>query len=150
MKPAVAGVAVQRVRPDVRHVEIDAAIVVVIAGARAHAVVAVLDAGLRGDVLERAVAAVPEETVPCPARDRRIGERSAIDQEHVDPAIVVVVEEQPARAHRFDQMLVGTRAVDVAEIDAGLAGHVRELDVGVRLHGGRALTPLTITAARSE
>ena len=75
------------------------------------------DAGLRGDILERAVAAIPEQAVPRLPRDRRIGERPAVDQEDVDPAVVVVVEEQPARADRLDQVLVGARAVDVAEVD---------------------------------
>ena len=49
------------------------------------------------DVLERAVAAIAIQPVPRRARDGWIGERTAVDQEDVDPAVVVVVEEQPAR-----------------------------------------------------
>ena len=84
------------------------------------------DAGLRGDVLERAVAAVAVQPVPRLLRDRRIGQRAAVDQEDVDPAVVVVVEEQPAGAHGLDQVLVGAGAVDVAEVHAGAAGDVGE------------------------
>jgi hypothetical protein len=125
-EPAAAGVAVQHVRPDVRDVEIDAAIVVVIAGARAHPVVAVLDPGLRRDILERAIAAVPEQPVPCLPRHSRIGKRPSVDKEQVDPAVVVVIEKQAPGAHRFDEILVRTRAVDMAEVDAGLARCVGE------------------------
>ena len=123
---SVAAVVVQHVRAEVRDVEIDPAVVVVVAGAGAHAVLAMLDAGPGRDVLERAVAAVPVQAVPRLLRDRRIGERSAVDQEDVDPAVVVVVEEQPARAHGLDQVFVGARAVDVAEVHAGLAADIRE------------------------
>ena len=137
---AVAGVAVERVRTDVRDVQIDPAVVVVVAGARAHAVVAMPDAGLRGHVVERAVAAVAEQTVPRLSRDRRIGQRTAVDQEDVDPAVVVVVEEQPAGPHGFDQVLLGAGAVDVTEVDAGLAGRIRES------HRGRLLWRMCLAA----
>ena len=126
---AVAAVAIQHVRAEVRDVEIDPAVVVVVARAGAHAVVAMSNAGLLGDVVERAVAAISEQAVPCLPRDRRIGHRSAVDQEDVDPAVVVVVEEQPARADGLDQVLVGARAVDVAEVDPGVTADVGELHV---------------------
>ncbi len=86
------------------------------------------DAGQLGGVLERAIAAISEQAVPRLPRDVGIRDRSAIDQEDVDPAIVVVVEEQPARADRFNQVFVGARAVDVSEVDTGFAADVRELN----------------------
>ena len=71
---------------------------------------------------------VTSSNVPVPRlfRDRRIRERSTVDQEDIDPAVVVVVEEQPARADGFDQVLVGARPVDVPEVHAGFAADVRE------------------------
>ena len=123
---AVAAVAIQDVRAEVRDVEIDPAVVVVVAGAGAHPVLAMADARSIGHVLERAVAAIPVQAVPRLLRHRRIGERATVDEEDVDPAVVVVVEEQPARADGFDQVFVGARAVDVAEVDAGVAADIGE------------------------
>ena len=93
---AVAAVAVQHVRAEVGDVEIDPAVVVVVARAGAHAVLTMANRRSLGDVVERAVAAIPIQAVPRLPRDRRIGERPAVDQEDVEPPVVVVVEEQPA------------------------------------------------------
>jgi len=57
----------------------------------------VLDAGLLGDVVERAIAAIVEQPMAGAARDGGVGQRPAVYEEDVDPAIVVVVAEQPAR-----------------------------------------------------
>jgi hypothetical protein len=54
----------------------------------------VLDTGLRRDVLKRPVSPIPVEPVPCLASRRRVGDRSAVNEEDIDPAVVVVVEEQ--------------------------------------------------------
>ena len=99
------------------------------------------------DVLERAVAAIAKQAMPRLPRDRRIGERPAIDQEDVDPAVVVVVEEQPAGADGLDQVLVGTRAVDVTEVDAGGAADVRE---GTSFPGFTALAGDDPTAQQDD
>ena len=75
------------------------------------------------------------------SRDGSIGERTAIDDEDVDPSVTVVVEEQSTRSHRLDEMLVGARAVGVAKRDAGLLRDVDELRkrrVGVRNEPRRA------------
>jgi hypothetical protein len=66
-------------------------------------------------------------------RECRIGKRTAVDEEDVHPAVVVGIEEQPARSHRLDEVLVGAGAVDMPEVDAGLAGDVDKANRQVRL-----------------
>ena len=80
---AVARVAVERVGAEVRDVEVHAAVAVVVARARAHAVAAVPDARRRGGILERAVAAVAEQPMPARCAHRRVGQRAAVDEEDV-------------------------------------------------------------------
>src|SRR5688572_5192159 len=63
-EPAAADVSVQGVATDTSDVEVDPAVVVVIAGARPHTVAAVADARGGGDVRERAITAVPEQAMP--------------------------------------------------------------------------------------
>ena len=87
--------------------------------------------------------AVTSSNVPLPrlrysrcrarAATAGIGERSAVDEEDVDPAVVVEVEEQAAPAHGLDADAVGARAVDVVEVQTPGARYVREyrrLDTG--------------------
>ena len=56
-----------------------------------------------------------------------VDDRAAVDQEDVHPAVAVVVEEQPAGAHRLGEVLLGAGAVRVMEDHAGLARDVDEL-----------------------
>jgi hypothetical protein len=86
----------------------------------------VSDARAIAGVVERAVAAVVEQPMAGALRDGRVGQRPAVHQEDVRPAVVVVVEEQSARAHGLDEVLVWAGAVDVREGDAGVARDVDE------------------------
>jgi hypothetical protein len=90
------------------------------------------DPRARRHVLERAIPAIVIEAMACAPRNRRISQRSAVDEEEVDPAVVVVIEEHGTRSHRFDQLLVGARAVDVLKNDAGVARRVDEVDARLR------------------
>ena len=87
--------------------------------------------GPAGDVFERPIATVAVEPVLRASCDRRIGERAAVDEKEIDPAVGIVVEEHGAGAHRFDQMFVGARAVGVMELDTRLARDVDELRQGI-------------------
>src|SRR6185503_2681956 len=78
---------------------------------------------------ERAVAAVPEQPVPGLTRDRWFGKRAAVDEEDVNPPVVVEIEEQAAGPDGFRQVLVGAGAVDLAEVHPGAAADVGEPDV---------------------
>src|SRR5690349_13942337 len=126
-------VVVQNVRTSIRHVQIDPAVVVVVARTGPHAVLAMCDPGSRRHVLERAVPAIAVKAMASLLRDGGIVQRTAVDEEDVDPAVVVEIEEQAARTHRLDEVLVGARAVDMPEVDAGLASDVCIPDSGVGL-----------------
>jgi hypothetical protein len=136
---AVAAIVVQHVRPEARDVQIDPAIVVVVAGAGTHSVPALADTGATGHVLERSIAAVVKQAMLRLPGDRWIGDRSTIDEKEIDPAIVVVVEKQTSRPHRFDQEFLCRCAVDVLKRDAGIACHLGELD-------GRSLRRVALLA----
>ena len=141
---AVAVVVIQRVAAVIRHVEIFEAVVVVVAHRDAHAVLVLRHAGesrLLRDIDERAVRSLVVQPVPeCRvglvrqlARGHRVVEPGAVRQEDVQPAVVVVVQQRHAAAHRLDQVLVRRRGVLVREGDPGcLRGvdepHVRTFD----------------------
>src|SRR4029450_5237204 len=143
----VTVVVIQDVRAQVRNVEIVEAIVVVVSGAGAHAVLTVTDARLRRDVLERSVLSIPKQPVARSTRHLRIGQRAAIDEKHIDPAIVVVVEAQSAGPHNRGEVLLRAAAVRVDEVQSGGAGDVLKRDRrGLRSWRRRSL----ITVARNE
>jgi hypothetical protein len=54
----------------------------------------------------------------------RIGERAAVDEKHVEPAVVVEVEEEATRPDDLRQVLLVTGSVDVDEIQPCLSGGV--------------------------
>ena len=129
---SIAVVAVEGVPPIARDVEIRESVVVVIADGHAHAVV-VPGAGetRRGcHIRETAVAVLPIQPVPI----RRIptGEVGgefcgivqlpAVNQEDVEKAVVVVVEQGHAAAHGFDQVFLRRRGIAMREIDPGGVG----------------------------
>jgi hypothetical protein len=62
------------------------------------------------------------------ARDLRVGLRSTVHEKDVEPAIAVEVEEQTARAHDLNEVLVRAGAVDVSEDKASLPAGVAEGD----------------------
>ena len=124
------------------NVEILEAIVVIVAHGDAHAVPGALQASSFRNILEGAVGLLMIETVPIRrprlfgdgALGRRILQRRAVDQENVEPAIVVVVEQRDAGAHRFDQIFPGGMRGLILKIDARFFGDVREMARDIR-HG---------------
>ena len=86
------------------------------------------EAGFFGDVCKRAVAVVFVEAIRCVRGDRRGVEAAAVENENVEPAVVIVIEECNAAAGGFED-IVG--AVSAAEDDgmgeAGLRGDISEL-----------------------
>ena len=93
-EPAAAGIAIEGVRADVGDVQVDQAVVVDVAGARPHPVAAVSDVRGGRHVLERAVAPVSIQPVARAPGHRGIGERAAVDEKHIEPAVVVEIEEE--------------------------------------------------------
>src|SRR5687767_1307322 len=116
-KPAAPRVPIERVRTDVGDVKVDQAVVVVIAGAGAHAVIAVKKSRPGGDILECAVAAIPEQSMARPAADRRIGNRAAVDEKDVDPVVVVEIEEQATGPQNLGEVLPFAGATDMSEAE---------------------------------
>ena len=136
-KGAVAVVPKQLILPQRGHVEIDAAVVVVIARSHAHAVPVGVDAALVGHVREPKRARpirvnlqiVPEQ----PAferqwtfgRDERLTHRlpgpehPPLRYEHIEIAIVVVVKQGDARPHVFGVVPLAGHAVEVHEVETG-------------------------------
>ena len=119
-------IAVQRVGSDVGDIQVDQAVVVVVTRARAHPVLSMADTRGCCHVLERAVPAVPEQTVSCALGDGWIGERAAVDEKDVEPAIVVKVEEQAARPEDLRQELLVAGAADMSEVQPRRTGDVSE------------------------
>ena len=56
----------------------------------------------------------------------------AVDQQDVQPAVAIVIEEGAARAHRLGQVLGAECAAVVAEVDAGRRGDIGQAEVQAR------------------
>src|SRR5262245_29653398 len=104
LERTVAAVVEQAILPPERDVEIVVAVVVVVAGARALSPPAERDSRLRGDVFERAVAAVAIEVAGRRLAWREPFERRPVDEEQIDVAVVVVVEHRDAAAGGLQQV----------------------------------------------
>ena len=113
---AVAVVVVEDVLAVVGDEEIVEAVVVVVADAAGLAPAGfVLEAGAVGDVGEGAVAIVFEEMAAGLLAGGEAFETPAVDEEEVQPAVVVVVVEGDAAAGGFEEVLVG----ELAAVDGG-------------------------------
>ena len=97
--------------------QVDQAIVVVVARAGAHPYSRwrISEAGCH--IFERAVrAAVPEQPMACAPGDRYDPRRAAVNEKDVEPAIVIKVEEQAARPEDLGQELLVAGAADMGEV----------------------------------
>src|SRR5918994_7602768 len=88
-----------------------------------------------GHVFERPIALVSIQSMSGASGSLSVGERATVNQEDVQPAVVVVVEEQASGPHGFDNMLVRAGAVGVPEVESGLLRDVFEKN-GRRVGGG--------------
>ena len=104
--------------------EIGEAVVVEVSGGGAHAVVGEFEAGLFGRICELAVV-VAEEFV-------RAGGGVALEEQDVEVAVVVVVDERDAGAHDFGhvEFALGTAGMGEREFDDGEPGIGRWLGAG--------------------
>ena len=90
---------------------------------------------------------MPGPICPAACRRHRIVELRAVREEDVEPAVVVVVEQRHAAAHRFDQVLVRGRRVRCARSRCRLVGDVGEARPPVR---ARRMTRPACDATRSS
>jgi len=109
---AISIIVVELVTAICSHVEIFAAIIVVIACGYSHAVACALQTRFLGYIFEASIGLLMVQTIPvlraCLLRDRslrrRITERRAIHKEQIEPSVVVVVKQGNAGAHRLDKI----------------------------------------------
>ena len=107
-------------------VDVVAAVVIVIADRHAEAVDFDVEAAAARHVGERAVAVVAVERGGGVAAVR--DEVLAVDEEDVEPAVAVDVEEGAARAHGLGEPLLARASGVVGELDSGGGGDVGEAD----------------------
>ena len=135
-KAAAAVVLEEAVLPDRGDQQVGKAVVVVVADGHSHAVHFDRQPGALGDVGEGAVAVVAVEPHGgAPAS--MAGPVHAVDQQDIEPAIGIVVEEGAAGAHGFGQILRAECAVVVPELDAGGGGDIGQAEVQAGRVGGQ-------------
>jgi hypothetical protein len=124
---------VQAIAAERRHVQILEAIVIVVADRNAKAVPIARQARTLGHVLERAVGALAVERVPVllpflwrGTGRHRIAQPRAVDEEDVEPPVVVAVEDGDAAAHGLEQVLLRRDGRAMRERDACLMGGVQK------------------------
>src|SRR3984957_3107680 len=124
------------VRANGGDVDIDVAVVVIVADGAPEAVHFNREACLARDIGESSVSIVVIEgregfarLVPGPVH--------RINQQNILPAVIVVVEKAGAAAHGLGKIFLSERAAVVFEVNTGLGGYVGELDGTGRTGGIR-------------
>ena len=148
---AVAGVAQQLVLAEVRHVEVDVAVVVDVPGRDAHAVAGRDDPGRVGHVREAQRALLAQEVAEEPVAGRVVrrrrtqgGRRVAVAQHvalhevGVQVAVTVRVEEGASRSERLAEVELAGHPVEVHEVEPDV--DVDALEHGRVVRRGRRLT----------
>ena len=104
-------------------------VVVIVRNSHAHAVHLDIQSGGAGDVGKGSVAIVAVQVgrgaaapVPRPVHP--------VDQQNIEPAVVVIVEKSTPRPQRFGQILTAKGAVVVVKIEAGRGGDIGQLESG--------------------
>ncbi len=125
---------VQDVLAEISDEQVVVAVVVVVADADALSPSGVLEPGLQRDVGKGAVAIVLEQVVEGLFARRKAFEPPAVDEEDVEPAVVVVIVEGDAAARGLEQILVLVLAAkDGLGVQSGFFGDVDEGDAEVGL-----------------
>src|SRR5712692_4952339 len=132
---AVSIVVIKLVPTVRRNIQILVAVIVVIPYRYSHPVTRSLQTRLFSNVFERPIRLLEVEPVPI-LRSRflgnrslrcRIADRCTVDQESIQPPVVVVVKQRHSCSHRFGQILFrGVRCL-VPEIYFGALGNIHEL-----------------------
>ena len=126
-KRSVAVVAIQAVLAVVGDEQVLVAVIVVVARGGALAPAVRADARPGRHVLERAVAFVAIQVRRWLATLREPFERGAVDEEDVQSAVVVVVEDRDAAPGGLEQVPVGAKAAEYGHgRDTCVSGGVRE------------------------
>ena len=117
---AVPVVAIEPIGSEVGDVDVPVAVIVVVANGNPHAIGAVsLQPRPGGHLLETAVGQVAIERVANRPGGAGVGRQASVDQQNIQPPVVVVVEQGASGAYRLHQVLLVGSASLVPEIDAG-------------------------------
>ncbi len=129
LEGAVLTVPVEGIPAPAGHEEVRSAVVVEVAHGDTMPIAPCQggDAGFFRDVLEGAVAAVPEQAVAAFGGCLSGGERAALDGVDVEPAVTVVVDQADAAAHGFGQALQGGCVAVVHEGETGRMGLIHKV-----------------------
>src|ERR1700722_10835439 len=125
---AVAIIAKQDILVIIRDEQIVQTIVVVIADGHARDPARTRQAGFRGDIEERSIAIVLVQ--PVAGSHGRSPKSSATQNQNVEPAVVIEIEERDAASDGFQNVLLSIDAsINAGSIKAGLSRDVGELGV---------------------
>ena len=134
---AVTIIVIKNVVAEIRDVQIEKAVIIVVSSGYAHAIPNMSHAGLFSDINEAQFARfcqqILEEPVPwLPARWRGRQEFSsvvqprALHQIDIEIAIVVIIEQSHSRTHNLGHVVAACGKVEMAEIEPDLGRHVPE------------------------
>src|ERR1039458_4711009 len=125
---AVSIIAVENVLAPGSGKDVVNAIVIIVCDGDAVRPTRARESGLRGDIGEGAIPVVLVQPVGGPRR--RAFQARAAEHEDIQPAVVIVIEEGDAAAHRFDDVQVAVdAAVNHRFAQARVRGHVRKARV---------------------
>ena len=137
LEAAVAEVAVQQVRAEVRDEQVGPAVAVVVGHRHPRSPLPLaVDPRLVGDVLEGAVGQTAVESVSAALGHARAFEAPAVDQVHVEAPVAIVVEESHARPRRVEEVVLVGPAREQHPGEAGLLRDVDEAEPGKGGRGG--------------
>src|SRR5205807_844578 len=122
----VAVVLVERVAFQIGDEQIRISVVVVVSTRDAQAVPVSAESGLCRDIRERSVAVVSIEHVPRRLRLIESGQGRALNEEHIEPPVTVVIEKRHTGTELLRVIVAATAALDVMEADARRARDVGE------------------------
>src|ERR1039458_6509830 len=144
---AIPIIAVENVLTPVSDEDVVETIVIVIRDGDTVRPTHARETGLRGDIGEGAIPVVLVEPVSGPRR--RPFQTRAAEHQDVQPAVVIVIEEGDAAAHRFDDVQVAVdAAVNHRFAQARVRGHVRK--ARVKGQPGRLAARHGLHAARAR
>src|SRR5947199_7832300 len=124
---AVPIVVIENVLAEISDEQVVPAIVVVVADAASLSPARVRDAGFQGNVGKRAVPIVAEQMRGGLTAFGKTFKARAVDQENIEPAVVVVVVKGDAAARGFEQIFVFVLAAENGLcIQTGFAAHIDE------------------------
>ena len=136
-KRAVAIVAVENDSAEAGHQQIRTAIIVVVADSCAHCPAGIANAGLVRDVRERAIVIVVVERTLRLLPGQRHLHACGVREVDIRIAVLVVIDQRYAAAHRLDDVArIGRR--HVVEVNAGAGGDIHQLRRSTRLRRGPA------------